>query len=99
VNWETSFRKMGELQSRDYDWLPQVGALEARTMLVFADADAITLDHIAEFYKALGGGRCDAGLDGSLRAAARLAVVPGTTHYDLLTTTAVARLADEFLGA
>jgi len=99
VNWETSFRKMGELQSHDYDWLPQVGALQARTMLVFADADAITLDHIAEFYKALGGGQCDAGLDGSLRAAARLAIVPGTTHYDLLTTTAVARLADEFLGA
>jgi hypothetical protein len=39
ANWETSFRKMGELQSRDYDWLPQVGAIQARAMLVFADAD------------------------------------------------------------
>ncbi|MBW8898160.1 MAG: alpha/beta hydrolase [Massilia sp.] len=99
VNWETSFRKMGELQSRDYDWLPQVGTLQARTMLVFADADAITLDHIAEFYKALGGGQRDAGLDGSLRAAARLTIVPGTTHYNLLATTEVARLAEEFLAA
>jgi pimeloyl-ACP methyl ester carboxylesterase len=97
VNWETSFRKMGELQSRDYDWIPQVGAIGARTMLLFADADAITLEHIVELYRALGGGLRDAGLDGSLRAAARLAILPGTTHYDLLATTAVARLAEDFL--
>jgi pimeloyl-ACP methyl ester carboxylesterase len=99
VHWETAFRKMGELQSRDYDWMPQAGAIRARTMLVFADADAVTLDHIVEFYKALGGGQRDAGLDGSLRAAARLAIVPGTTHYNLLATTAVAQLAGEFLDA
>ncbi|WP_208296237.1 hypothetical protein [Telluria antibiotica] len=61
------------------------------------DADAVTLEHIVEFYRALGGGQRDAGMDGSLRAEARLAIVPGTTHYDLLATTAVARLADEFL--
>jgi hypothetical protein len=66
-------------------------------MLVFADADAVTLEHIVELYQALGGGQRDAGLDGSLRATARLAVVPGTTHYDLLATTAVARLAEDYL--
>jgi pimeloyl-ACP methyl ester carboxylesterase len=99
VNWETAFRKMGELQCRDYDWTPQAGAIAAPTMLVYADADAVTLEHIVEFYKALGGGQRDAGLDGSLRAAARLAIVPGATHYDLLATTAVARLAAEFLEA
>jgi pimeloyl-ACP methyl ester carboxylesterase len=90
---------MGELQSRDYDWMPQVNGIQARTMLVYADADAITLEHIMECYKALGGGQRDAGLDGSLRAAARLAIVPGTTHYNLLATTEVARLAEEFLDA
>jgi pimeloyl-ACP methyl ester carboxylesterase len=99
VNWENSFRKMGDLQTHDYDWTAQVAAIRARTMLVFADADAITLEHIAGFYKALGGGQRDAGLDGSLRAAARLAIVPGTTHYNLLATTEVARLAGEFLQA
>lgn len=99
VNWETAFRKMGELQSRDYDWMPQASAIQARTMLVYADADAVTLDHIIECYKALGGGQRDAGLDGSLRAPARLAIVPGTTHYNLLATTEVARLTEEFLNA
>ena len=66
-------------------------------MLVFADADAITLEHIMACYQAFGGGQRDAGMDGSLRAAARLAIVPGTTHYDIMGTTAVARLAGEFL--
>jgi pimeloyl-ACP methyl ester carboxylesterase len=99
VNLENSFRKRGELQNRDYDWTAQVAAIRARTMLVCADADAVTLEHIAEFYRALGGGRCDAGMDGLLRAAARLAIVPGRTHYDIMATAEVARLADEFLGA
>ena len=97
VNWETSFRKMGDLQSRDYDWTEQARAIRAWTMLVFADADAITLEHIMACYQAFGGGQRDAGMDGSLRAAARLAIVPGTTHYDIMGTTAVARLAGEFL--
>jgi hypothetical protein len=39
----------------------------------------------------------DAGLDGSLRAPARLAIVPGATHYDILSTDAVAKLAIPFL--
>ena len=99
VNWETSFRKMGDLQSRDYDWTEQARAIKARTMLVFADADAVTLEHIVACYQAFGGGQRDAGMDGSLRAAARLAIVPGTTHYDIMGTTAVALLAEEFLKA
>jgi hypothetical protein len=33
------------------------------------------------------------------RAAARLAIVPGKTHYDILATTEVARLAGDFLDA
>jgi len=37
-------------------------------------------EHMVEFWKALGGGRRDAALDGSLRPASQLAIVPGTTH-------------------
>ncbi len=98
VDWANSFRKMGELQTRDFDWSAQVRDIKAPTMLVFADADAISYEHITEFYQALGGGRRDAGVDGSLRASARLAIVPGTTHYDLLATPAVAQLVNGFLG-
>jgi hypothetical protein len=45
----------------------------------------------------IGGGQRDAGLDGSGRPPGQLAIVPGTTHYDLLNTDVVARLALPFL--
>jgi hypothetical protein len=67
-------------------------------MLVFADADSIRPEHIVAFYKALGGGQCDAGLDGSRRSAARLGIVPGATHYNILSTEAVANMASPFLS-
>jgi pimeloyl-ACP methyl ester carboxylesterase len=97
-DWVALFRKTGELNSRDYDWTEGVAAVKSPTMLIFADADAVRLDHIMEFYKALGGGQRDAGLDGTLRPRARLAIVPGATHYDILATTAVADLAGRFLA-
>ncbi|TFW18756.1 alpha/beta hydrolase [Massilia arenosa] len=98
VDWVNLFRKMGELTRRDYDLSAQVAALKTPTQLIYADADAISLEHIAEFYKALGGGQRDAGLDGSLRSPSRLAIIPGTTHYSILGTTAVADIARGFLA-
>ena len=66
-------------------------------LLVFADADAIRPEHIAGFYQLLGGGQRDAGLDGSLRPASRLAIIPNTTHYNLLGSPSVTQFATEFL--
>ena len=87
------------MESHDFDWSEQVKKLRSPTMLVFADADSIRPEHIVAFYKALGGGQRDAGLDGSLRSAARLGIVPGATHYNILSTTAVANMASPFLGS
>ena len=53
--------------------------LKPRTLLVFADADSIRPDHIAEFYGLLGGGLADAGWDGSNQPANQLAMLPGRT--------------------
>ena len=39
--------------------------------------------HIAEFYALLGGGLRDANWDGWARPVARLAILPGHTHYDI----------------
>lgn len=97
VNWETVFRKTGELANRGYDWSASVAAIEVPTLLIFADADAIRPEHIAEFYKLLGGGQRDAGLDGSLRSPNRLAIIPNTTHYTLVGSAAVMQFATEFL--
>jgi hypothetical protein len=66
-------------------------------MLIFADADTYRTEHIIDFYKLIGGGQRDAGLDGSGRSPNQLAIIPGTTHYNLLATTMVADLVQKFL--
>ena len=97
TNWETSFKKMGELASTPFDWSAQVKALKEPTLLVFADADAVRAEHIVEFYKALGGAQRDAGLDGSMRSMAQLAILPGTTHYNIIASPSLAVVIGEFL--
>ena len=99
ADWETLFAKAGEMASRDYDWSANVAAITAPSMLIFADADSIRPEHMVEFYKLLGGGQRDAGLDGSLRPTSRLAILPGTTHYDILTFPGFADIVTAFLDA
>jgi hypothetical protein len=67
-------------------------------MLIFADADTYRVEHIIDFYKLIGGGQRDAGLDGSQRTPNQLAIIPGTTHYSLLNTTTVADMVEKFLA-
>jgi pimeloyl-ACP methyl ester carboxylesterase len=97
VNWETMFRKTGELANQRMDWSASVAEIKAPTLLIFADADMMRPEHIVEFYKLLGGGQRDAGLDGSLRSPNRLAIIPNTTHLTLLGSAAVTQFASAFL--
>ena len=99
VDWARLFAKIGDLQRRDYDWSAQVRALQSPTMLVFADADAVRPAHIVEFFGLLGGGYRDAGLDGAGRPVARLAVLPGLTHYQIGSDPALAAAVVPFLAA
>ncbi len=99
VDWTNLFSKVGEMTSRPYDWSADVAKVQARTLLVFADADAMRPEHMVEFWKALGGGQRDAGLDGSLRPASQLAIVPGTTHYTLAVDPMLPEIVERFLGA
>jgi pimeloyl-ACP methyl ester carboxylesterase len=99
VNWQVLFAKLGEMLRKDYDWSDGVKAIKSPTMLVFADADAVRLQHIVEFYSLLGGGQRDAGLDGSLRSANELAILPGLTHYNLSAAPALVAAVTPFLDA
>ena len=99
VNWENLLRKIGEMESRPFDWSTQVKQIKSPAELIFADADSIPPAHIVAFYEALGGGRRDAGLDGSLRSVARLGIVPGATHYNILSTPMVAEMIVPFLSS
>jgi len=99
VNWETLFGKLGEMLRRDYDWSNGVRALRMPTMLVYADADAVRLQHMVEFYSLLGGGQRDAGQDGSQRSANELAILPGMTHYNISAMPALVDTVAPFLDA
>jgi len=94
----TLMDKTGALLRRPFDWSEDVRGLEAETMLVYGDADSIPVFHMAEFFALLGGGLRDAGWDGSERGRARLAVLPGLTHYDIFGSPMLATVVDGFLG-
>ena len=98
-DWERLFTKLGDLQRQPFDWSRDVAKMRAQTLLIFADADTYRPEHIVEFYKILGGGQRDAGMDGSLRSKNQLAIIPNTTHYNLLATPAAAALIEAFVDA
>src|SRR5215212_10889679 len=77
ADWRALITKLSDLLRRDYDWSKDVEALKPQTMLVYADADAIRMAHTVEFFGLLGGGKRDAGLDGTGRPESWLAIVPG----------------------
>ena len=98
VDWTNLFRKVGDMTKRPFDWSAEVAKLHARTLLVYADADAIRPEHMVEFWKALGGGQRDAGIDGSLRPANQLAIVPNTTHYTIPVDPMLPEIVGRLLG-
>jgi pimeloyl-ACP methyl ester carboxylesterase len=97
VDWTKLFSKVGDLTKRPFDWSADIAKVQARTLLVFADADSIRPEHMVEFWKALGGGRRDAGIDGSLRPANQFAIVPNTTHYSLAVEPVLPEIIERFL--
>jgi len=99
VNWVNLFTKLGDLLRKDYDWSKEVAAIKLPTMLIYADADALYPADMVEFYKLLGGGQRDAGLDGSARSANQLAILPGVTHYNIATSPVLPIVVTPFLDA
>jgi len=101
VDWEKLMRRTGEMAAAPFDWSEGVKALSVPTLVIFADADMMYPAHIAEVYGLLGGGTRDAGVDGALRPTPnQLAIIPGTTHYDLISKGVgpVTEFARAFLG-
>jgi pimeloyl-ACP methyl ester carboxylesterase len=98
-DWPVLLDKLGELLGRDYDWSSEVAALRAPTLLVAGDADALSPAHAVAFFGLLGGGKQDAGWDRSGMSTARLAILPGATHYDICASPALASTVAAFLDA
>jgi len=90
-------KKVSELVSTEFDWSNEVAAMKTPAMLVFADADIVRPSHMAQFYELLGGGKKDPGWDGSDMPTARLAILPGLTHYSLFSSALLAACVETFL--
>lgn len=99
ADWAALFTKLGNLLKQDYDWSKDVAAIKSPVMLVFADADVVRTAHVMEFFALMGGGQRDAGMDGSGRSTAQLAVLPGMTHYNILSFPTLDALVTKFLDA
>ncbi len=91
--------KMGDLLGQDYDWTEGVAAMKTPTLIVVGDADAARPSHALEFYELLGGGKVAASWDGSGMPNSRLAILPGTTHYDIFQSPLLAPSVIPFLDA
>jgi len=98
-DWTRLVVKVGTLINTDYDWSRDVSAIQAPTMLVFGDADAVRPEHAVEFFKLLGGGQRDGGWDRSGISKARLAFLPGVTHYNICAQAALVSTVAPFLDA
>ncbi|HUH96257.1 MAG TPA: alpha/beta hydrolase [Anaerolineales bacterium] len=98
-DWPALVGKMGQLLGRSYDWSAAVSSLKMPVMIVVGDADSVRTAHAVEFFELLGGGQRDANWDGSGISNARLAILPGTTHYDIFSSPALSGAVALFLDA
>lgn len=96
-DWPVLLDKTGDLLRQDYDWSDDIPSITAPVMLVYSDADSVIPGHIVDFYRLLGGGQRDAHWDGSLRAPARLAILPGHIHTDVLMSAELPSMITTFL--
>ncbi len=98
-DWPALADKLGRLLAQEYDWGGDVATIRAPVLIVAGDADSVRTAHVVEMFELLGGGQRDAGWDGSGMPNARLAILPGTTHYNIVASPALAAAVTPFLDA
>lgn len=97
-DWETVMRKTGEMNQAEHEWSEGFAKIAGPVLTIFADADSIRPESIALWYGLRGGGQRDAGMDGSGRSASQLAILPNTTHYNILGAPELVLYAERFLA-
>lgn len=89
---------LGAYMKQKYDWSPEVPKLAMPVMLVYGDSDMFLPEHEIKFYQLLGGGLKDAGSKRETMSKNRLAILPNTTHYDMLQAPALVPTVQSFLN-
>ena len=90
--------KFGKMLNEGYDWSAEIAKLPMPVLLVFADNDSVPQKRIAEFFALLGGGVKEPGWMNTQLSTSRLAVVPGYSHYDFITSPEVPHIVEKFLA-
>jgi pimeloyl-ACP methyl ester carboxylesterase len=90
--------KLGNMMREDYDWSAEIAKLPMPVLLVFADNDSIPQQRIAEFFALVGGGVKEPGWMNTQLSKSRLAVVPGYSHYNLISSPEVPQVVGKFLA-
>ena len=98
-DWPVLLTKLGQMLGRDYDWSEGVEAMQAPTLIVVGDADSVRTAHAVRYFEFLGGGKTDAGWDGSGTSNSRLAILPATTHYEIFSSPTLASTVTPVLDA
>jgi pimeloyl-ACP methyl ester carboxylesterase len=96
-DWPVLCAKLGVLGRQDYDWSSEVAKIKMPVLLIFGDADAVRTMHAVEYFELLGGGKRDGGFDGSGMSSARLAILPGVTHYSIFQSPLFVPIVTHFL--
>ena len=97
-DWPRLLSKIGETMKKDFDFSKEVAGIKATTLIVAGDADIFPPAHAVEVFGLLGGGKRDGGWDGSGQPKnAKLAILPGLTHYTIFSAPALAAAVIPFL--
>ena len=91
--------KIGAAMAVEFDFTEEVRGLQVPTLVMCADADMAPPSHYVEVFGLLDGGQRDGGWmgEGRPKGGHALAVIPGTTHYDVLLSPLFAATALDFL--
>jgi pimeloyl-ACP methyl ester carboxylesterase len=83
-DWATLIGKVGDMMRQDYDWSSEVAGITAPTLMIVGDSDMLNPAHAVELFELLGGG-----VPGDFAGMpnAQLAVLPGTSHFTMLSRT------------
>ena len=82
-DWTLLVARTAEFLKVDYDWTAEVAEHQTPTLLVYADADSITPRAHRRVLRPARRRPARRELGRLARPANQLAVLPGTTHYDI----------------
>jgi pimeloyl-ACP methyl ester carboxylesterase len=91
--------KIGAAMAQDFDFTEDVRGMQVPTLVVAADADMAPPSHYVDYFKLLDGGLRDGGWmgEGRPKGGHALAILPGTTHYDVFLSPLFAAVTLAFL--